>query len=179
MFKEWKTLVENQTNKKMKVLRIDNGLECCNKLFSDFCKKARLFRHKTFTETPQQNGLAERMNKTIMDKVRCIMVDSGLSKRFWAEVVATACYLINRSPSSALNFKTLMELWNKKPPSLSHLKPFGCLAYVHVNQGKFNLRALKAVFLGYLIGTKGYKLWLIDDKKCMISKVVVFNESKF
>lgn len=72
----------------------------------------------------------------------------------WEEVVAITCYLIDKSRSSALNFKMPMELWQKSPPQLNHLRHFVCLAYIHVSQEKLNPRALKVIFFGYHIGTK-------------------------
>lgn len=89
-----------------------------------------------------------------MDKVRCIMINSGLSKGFWGEVVCTAAYLINRSPSSSINFKTPQELWSGKPPDLSHIRVFGCAAYAHQVEGKLDPRATKCVMLGYPEGVK-------------------------
>lgn len=97
-FCEWKDLVENQMNKKVKVLRTDNGLEFCNTKFDEYCKIHGIERHQTCTYTSQQNGVAERMNRTIMEKVRCLLNESGLGEEFWAEAASTAIYLINRSP---------------------------------------------------------------------------------
>lgn len=115
----------------------------------------------------------------IMNKVRCMLSDFGLSKVFWAEAASTACYLINRSPNSSLDFKVPEEVWSGNKPTYSHLKPFGCIAYVHISQGKLNPRAKKGVFIGYPEGVKGYKVWLIDEKKCVISRDTIFNESMF
>ena len=116
------------------------------------------------------------MNRTILDKVRCMLIESGLSKNFWAEATNTIVYLINRSPWSAIDFKTPMHVWNGTKPNLDHLKPFGCLAYIHTNQGKLNPRAMKEIFIGYHTSVKGYKVWLIDEKKCAISRNMVFHE---
>lgn len=77
------------------------------------------------------------------------MNESKLPKSFWAKAAASTCYLISRSPSFALNFKGHEELWLGVPPSLDHLKTFRYIAYVHVNQGRLNLRAFKSTFLGY------------------------------
>eukprot|EP00253_Pinus_taeda_P035892 PITA_35892 len=129
---QFKALVENQTEKKIKVLRTDNGGEICSKEFEEFCKKCGIARQKTTPYTPQQNGVAERMNKTLMERARSILSGAGLGQEFWAEAVDTACYLVNRSPSSALEDKTPQEVWPGKKPSLSHLRVFGCDAYVHV-----------------------------------------------
>ncbi|KAI5677681.1 hypothetical protein M9H77_08631 [Catharanthus roseus] len=93
----------------------------------------------TVMHNPQQNGVAERMNRTIMDKVRCLMVSSGIPKPFWGEAVSTAVYLINRSPSTAINFKTPLELWSGEPPNLSNLRVFGCAAFAHQKEGNLPL----------------------------------------
>ncbi|KAH9658981.1 hypothetical protein KPL70_023688 [Citrus sinensis] len=177
-FKEWITLIENQTDKKIKRLRTDNGLEYCSKEFEDFCKSKGITRHRTVTYTPQQNGIAERMNRTIIERVRCMLLNANLSKGFWAEAVTTAAYLINRSTSSALGFKTPQELWSGKPPDLSNLRIFGCPAYAHIKQGKLEPRAIKGYFLGYPEGIKGFKIWTLSGKpsRILISRDVTFDE---
>ena len=81
-FKEFKALVENQTEKKIKVLRTDNGGEFCSKEFEEFCKKCGIARQKTTTYTPQQNGVAERMNKTLMERARSMLSGAGLGQEF-------------------------------------------------------------------------------------------------
>lgn len=81
-FEEWKILVENQTQKKLKCLRTDNGLEFCNNLFDKACRDSRVKRHKTCQYTPQQNGVSERMNRTIIDKVRSMLHETGLGAEF-------------------------------------------------------------------------------------------------
>ena len=93
-FLTWKSLVENQTAKRIKRLRTDNGLEFCNAEFNQYCAENGIVRQLTCAGTPQQNGLAERMNRTIINKVRCMLLESGLPKSFWAEAASTACYLI-------------------------------------------------------------------------------------
>ncbi|KAI3780212.1 hypothetical protein L2E82_10183 [Cichorium intybus] len=117
------------------------------------------------------------MNRTIMEKVRCMLSNSKLPKYFWAEAASTACYVINRSPSRAIEKKTPYELWSGKPTDYTHLKPFGCPAYARVDNGKLEPRALKCVFLGYNPGVKGYKLWSNDLNKIIISRDVTFDES--
>ncbi|KAH9678917.1 hypothetical protein KPL71_025907 [Citrus sinensis] len=179
-FKQWKALVETQTGRKVKRLRTDNGLEFCNQLFNDFCAQNGVVRHKTVRHTPQQNGLAERMNRTLMDKVRCLLIHSKLPQSLWAETLMTACYLVNRSPSSGIDFKTPVELWSGRAANYSDLKIFGCPAFAHIKQGKLEPRALKCVFLGYPEGVKGYRLWCTDLKppRCIVSRDVVFNEQE-
>nr|GEY29854.1 zinc finger, CCHC-type [Tanacetum cinerariifolium] len=122
-----KSLV-NQTGRTVKKLRTNNGLEFCNREFKQLCIDSGIARHLTVVGTPQQNGLAKRMNRTLMDKVRCLLIQSGLPKTFWAEVTCTAAYLINRSPSTAIEKKTPMEMWSRHPSDYGMLKTFGCIA---------------------------------------------------
>ena len=162
-FKEWKVMVELQTGWKVKKLRTDNGWEFVKYDFEKFCQSEGIIRHKVVTNTPQQNGLAERMNKTILEKVSCMLVSANLPKKFWGEVVNTIVYLINKCLSAALNFKVPDEVWNGVPPDYSHVRVFGCVAYAHISQEKLEPRAKKCMFMGYPSGVKGYKLWYNED----------------
>jgi hypothetical protein len=105
-FKEFKALVENQTEKIIEVLRTDNGGEFYGNEFEELCKKCGIARQNTTPYTPQQNGVAKRMNKTLMEKARCMLSSVGLGQEFWAKAVGIACYLVNKSPSLALDEKT-------------------------------------------------------------------------
>ena len=88
--------------------------------FDQFCKNEEIVRHCTVRYTPQQNGVVERMNMTLLERARCMLSNVGLSKCFWAEAVNTACYLVNRSPSTAIDFKTPEEVWSSTPANYSH-----------------------------------------------------------
>ncbi|KAL0298359.1 UNVERIFIED_CONTAM: Retrovirus-related Pol polyprotein from transposon TNT 1-94 [Sesamum radiatum] len=180
-FRNWKTLVENQTGQKLKALRTDNGLEFCNQNFSDLCKEFGIKRHKTTPDTPQQNGVAERMNKTPLNKVRCLLISSGLPKIFWGEALLTAAYLINRSPSVPLSGKIPECIWTDSDVNLSSLRIFGCSAFALSHGDKLDPRSQKCVFIGYPDGVKGYRLWLRSQPgfKVLISRDVIFNESEF
>ncbi|GAB2275344.1 hypothetical protein Dimus_039125 [Dionaea muscipula] len=180
-FKDWKVMVENQSGNKIKILRTDNGLEFCNTLFDKFCIENGIQRHRTVVRTPQQNGVAERMNRTLLERVRCLMFTSNLPKGFWGEALNTAAYLINRSPNTVLNLKCPEEIWSGRQPTLNHLRTFGCLAYAHRSEGKLEPRAVKCVFLGYQEGTKGYRLWERSSGgvKILVSRDVTFNENEF
>ncbi|KAH9802591.1 Integrase catalytic domain-containing protein [Citrus sinensis] len=177
---EWKSLVGNQTGKKVKKLRTDNGLEFYNQQFGSYCVNEGIMRHRRVKFTLQQYELAETMNRTLMEKVGCTLIQSKLPKSLWAEVLMTASYLVNLSPSSALDFKTLFEIWHGKPASYEGLRAIGRSAYAHVRQGKLAPRALKGVFVGYLEGVKGYKIRCTDlnPPKCIISRDVIFNEDE-
>jgi transposase InsO family protein len=176
-FKQWKALVENQTGKKIKRLRTDNGLEFCSSEFDEFCKDAGIARQHTIRHTPQQNGVAERMNQTLLERARCMLSNSGLSKRFWAEAVNTACYLINRGPHTGIECKTPYEVWSNKPADYSLLRVFGCTTYYHVNDGKLEPRAKKGIFVGYGDGVKGYRIWSPSENRVIFSRNVVFDEN--
>lgn len=92
----------------------------------------------------------------------------------------TTAYIINRSPSTELEFECTQEIWTGKKSEMSHLRVFGCVAYVHVKQDKMQPRALKCIFHGYLEGVKGHRLWYIETapEKCIIGRDVVFNEQE-
>ena len=96
-------MIEKQKGKQIKNFRTDNGLEFHSDEFTVLCKKEGIVRHKTVCKTPQQNSVAERMNRTIMEKVRCMLANANLPKSFWAEAASFACYLVNRSPSIAID----------------------------------------------------------------------------
>jgi hypothetical protein len=119
------------------------------------------------------------MNMTFLEKVRCLLSNARLSRDFWAEAVNTACYLVNCSPSTAIDCKTPYEVWCDTLADYSFLKTFGCPAYCHVNDGKLDPRSKKCIFLGYVDGVKGYRLWCSNPKspKFIVNRDVVFDES--
>ena len=170
-------MVERQTKKKVKKLRTDNGMEFYYDEFDSYCKSEGIVRHYTVPDTPQQNCVAERMDRTIISRARCMLSNAGMHRGFWAEAASTACYLINRSPNIAIDKKTPIDVWSGSPADYSELRVFGCPAYAHVDNGKLEPRAAKCIFLGYKSGVKGYKLWNPATQKVVISKNIVFNES--
>ncbi|KAL2472239.1 Retrotransposon protein [Abeliophyllum distichum] len=115
---------------------------------------------------------------SVLEKSHRVSFEIGLAKGFWVEALYTTAYLINKSPSSFVNFKTLQELWSRKSPDLSHIRVFRCAAYAHQVEGKLDPRATKCVMLGYLEGVKGYRLWVLSVKgiKRINSRDVKFNE---
>ncbi|TXG61042.1 hypothetical protein EZV62_012405 [Acer yangbiense] len=120
------------------------------------------------------------MNKTILERVRSMLSCSKLPAKFWVETVHTAAYLINRTPSLAIELKSPLEKWSSHSVGYSNLKVFGCTAFVHTKEGgKLDPRAIKCIFLGYPDGVKGYKFWNPTIKKCLISRDVVLKEDEF
>ncbi|KAE8681319.1 hypothetical protein F3Y22_tig00111330pilonHSYRG00089 [Hibiscus syriacus] len=178
-FKLWKAEVENQTGRKIKCLRSDNGTEYTDSQFLQFCKEHGIQRHFTVRKTPQQNGVAERMNRSLNERARCLRLNAGLPKHFWAEAVNMACYLINRSPRASLAGKVAEEVWTGHDVSFDNLRIFGCPAYVHVpadERSKLDAKSKECIFLGYKKGVKGFKFWDPVAKKVVISRDVVFDE---
>eukprot|EP00253_Pinus_taeda_P014635 PITA_14635 len=116
-----------------------------------------------------------------MERARSMLSGAMLGWEFWAEAVETTYYMVNRSPSSTLEDKTPQKLWTGNKPSLSHLRVFGCDAYVHVpkeKRTKLDSKSKKCIFFGYKDGLKGYKLWNQVSRKVFYSRDVVFREVK-
>ena len=119
-------MVEKEKRKPLKCLRSDNGGEYTSNEFKSYCSEKGIRHEKTVLGTSQQNGVAERMNRTIVKKIRCMLRMANLPKSFWGEAVVIACYLINRSPLVPLDFDTPERVWTRKDVSYSQLKVFGC-----------------------------------------------------
>ena len=120
------------------------------------------------------------MNRTLAERARCMRLNAGLPKVFQAETVNTASFIINRSPSSAIDFKIPEEVWSGRPIDYSSLKIFGCPTYVHMQNGersKLDLKSRKCVFLGFEKSVKDYRLWDPISKKTVTSRDVIFDET--
>ena len=178
-FMEWKAFVEKSSGYKVKKLRTDNGGEYVSTEFEGYLKKEGIEHQYTIPKTPEQNGVSERMNRTLMETVRSMLADSRLPHRFWAEALSTAVYLINRSPTKSLSDETPFEAWHGKKPNVKHLRVFGCSAYIHIpkdERNKLDPKAKKCIFLGYGATRKGYRLYNQKSSKIIHSRDVVFNE---
>jgi len=170
LFVEWKKNLES-TGRKIKVLQSDNGGEYKSDPFLKLCRDKGIVRHFTVRETPQQNRVSERMNRTLLEKVQCMLSNTGLPKNFWAEALAYACYLVNRLHSSAIGGKTPLKVWSgKAAQDYDLLRIVGCPAYYHVKEDKLDPRVKKRVFVGFKRGIKGYKIWDPEDKKFVLSR---------
>ena len=180
-FKEWKALVEKQCEHKIKVLRSDNGGEYVSIQFDELLKHEGIARQTSTPYTPQQNGVAERANRTIVEMARSMLHSQGLGYEFWAEAVVNAVYTRNRCPTSALQGMTPQQAWTGMKPSISHMRIFGCIAYAKVpdsRRGKLEAKGTRCIFLGYCEGTKAYRLMCLDTQKIIKSRDVEFLEHK-
>ena len=129
-FISYLNLVENQLDKKIKVLRTDRGREYLSKQFKKLCNDKCIERHLTIPRTPQQNGVAERRNRTLPEMIRSMMAQEKLPISYWGDALLTATYVLNRVPNKSVS-STPYELWTHRKPNLTHFRPWGSAAYVH------------------------------------------------
>ena len=131
-FLEWKTLVERTSGKQLKVLRSDNGGEYTSEEFMKHLKSEGVCHERTVPKNPQQNGVAEHFNRTLIEMTRVMLSGSNLPRNLWAEALSTAVYIRNRSPSKAAEDKRPYEAFHGNKPDVSHLRVFGCSSYAHI-----------------------------------------------
>jgi hypothetical protein len=175
---EFVRFIENQTGKKVKTLRSDNGGEYINERFLNFCKQKGIHHEKTIPHTPQQNGVAERMNRTLIEKAKSLLFDADLPKCFWAEAVHHAAYLTNRCLTSSTG-KVPEEVFSGKKVNIAGLKLFGCDVMVLLpkeNRKKLDKNSEKLMFIGYDDSVKGYRCINRKTKKFRISRSLKFLE---
>ncbi|KAM0021224.1 putative RNA-directed DNA polymerase [Helianthus debilis subsp. tardiflorus] len=180
-FKEFKSMIETESGKVIKCLRTDRGGEYLSTAFVNFCKEHGIKRQLTTWFTPQQNGVAERKNRTVIGMIITLLASKSMPKMFWAEAAVWSFYVLNRSPSRALLNITPEEAWSGSKPTVDHLRLWGSLAHVHVPKEKrikLDDRSFPCVLTGVSEESKAYRL--IDPKsmKVVISRDVVFEEHK-
>ncbi|GKD48611.1 putative ribonuclease H-like domain-containing protein [Tanacetum coccineum] len=162
ILKAFITGIENLIDHKVKIIRCDNGTEFKNKEMNQFCEKQGIKREFSVARTPQQNGVAERKNRTLIEAARTMLADSKLPTTFWAEAVNTACYVQNRVLVIKPHNKTPYELFHGRTPSLSFMRPFGCPVTIlntldHL--GKFDGKADEGFFVGYSVNSKAFRVF--------------------
>ena len=161
-FKNFQSYVTNHYNAKIKIFRSDNGGEYTGQAFKLHLSQHGILHQTSCPYTPQQNGVAERKNRHLMEVARSMMFQTNVPKKFWSDAVTTACYLINRTPTLILQGLSPFEVLNRYKPSLEHMKIFGCLCFVMVPgelRNKLEARSSKAMFVGYSSSQKGYKCY--------------------
>jgi hypothetical protein len=150
---------EAECGRKLRVLRTDNRGEFPAAEFSSYCADEGVKRHYA-PYSPQQNGVVKRRNQTVVGMARALLKQRGMPVIFWGEAVVTAVYILNRSPTKALNGRTPYETWHGRKLVVSHLWVFGCLAFGtelgHI--GKLDDRSTPGVFIDYVEGSKAYRI---------------------
>ncbi|GJX66311.1 putative ribonuclease H-like domain-containing protein [Tanacetum coccineum] len=168
ILKNFITEIENLVDKKVKIIRCDNGTEFKNRVMNEFCEQKGIKREYSVARTPQQNGVAERRNRTLIEAARTMLADSKLPTTFWAEAVNTACYVQNRVIIVKPHNKTPYELFRGRTPALSFMRPFGCHVSIlntldHL--GKFDGKSDDGFFVGYSLTSKAFRVYNIRTKK--------------
>lgn len=180
-FKNYKISVEKEVGGHIASLRTDRGGEFASHEFEEFCKTQGIRRQLTAAYTPQQNGVAERKNRTIMNGVRAVLNERQVPKVFWPEAVKWCVHVQNRSPTSAIENLTPEEAWSNVKPTVEYFRVFGCVAHVHIpdqRRTKLEDKSKMCVFFGISDESKAYKLFDPISKKIIVSRDVVFEEER-
>jgi hypothetical protein len=179
LFKNLVTSFKTQYNATVQVLRSDNGGEYTGHEFEEWLTKMGI-RHETSAPyTPQQNGVSERANRTIVEAARSMILARNAPKELWAEAVGYAVYILNRTISS-IGEVTPYELVHGEKPDVSNLRIFGSPAFVHIpdtRRQKWDSKALEGLFVGCCSTTKAYRIWIGSKRKIVISRNVIIDES--
>ena len=160
----------------MKALRTDRGREFMSEDFPSYCNDHGIHKQLTQARTPHQNGVAERRNRSLIEKARSLLFESKVPMFLWTELVNTANYLINRGPTKANGGQTLEHQYSRKKPSVSHLRIIGSLAFVHIpkeERTKFEFKTRKCILVGFDEQSKVYILFDPLSRKILLSKDVV------
>ncbi|GJT74689.1 putative ribonuclease H-like domain-containing protein [Tanacetum coccineum] len=173
--------IENLVDKKVKIIKSDNGTEFKNKVLDDFCIEKGIKREYSVARTPQQNSVAERRNRTLIKAARTMLADSKLPTTFWTEAVSTACYVQNKVLVVKPHNMTPYELFRGFKLALSFMRPFGC----HVtilntldSLGKFDGKSDEGLFVGYSLSSKAFRVYSIRTRRVEENLHIGFLENK-
>ncbi|GKE73439.1 retrovirus-related pol polyprotein from transposon TNT 1-94, partial [Tanacetum coccineum] len=172
--------VKNQNDIKVKQLRTDNGIEFRNSTLVNFCDEKGISQNISSPYTPEQNGVAERKNRTLKEAARIMLSGSVFSKQYWTEVVATACYTQNRSTIVKSHLKTPYEIFRKRIPNISFIHVFGCPVYIHNHKdhlGKFDEKANDGYLLRYSLVSKAIRVFNTRRQQTEETYHITFDES--
>ena len=179
LFSQYRALAELESGHKIRVIRCDNASEY-RSLGDLFQRDYGIQFEYTTPYTPEQNGVAERLNRSLITMARTMLLDAKLPVRFWGDAVATACYLRNRTPIGPEG-KTPEEAYSGKKPYIGHLKAYGCVAYAHLpeeKRHKLDSTAVRTCLIGYMPTSRQYKLYYPDSKRIIVSTAPRFQEEK-
>ncbi|XP_074324194.1 uncharacterized protein LOC141659023 [Apium graveolens] len=180
-FKEFCFLVERVPERKVRTFRTDRGGEFVSNDFERYCKENGIERHYTTPYNPQQNGVVERRNRTVVEMARFCLKETKLPSIMWVEAVRHSVYLLNHLPTRVLTKMTPCEAWNGKKPHIGHVKVFGCIGHIKIpNQHtqKLDDRSKQVVNLGKDPGTKSYRLYDPLTNRIHVSSDVTFEENE-
>ena len=158
-FTEWKAMVEKSSGLKIKALCTDNGGEYTSNEFENYQKTEGIQHETTIPKIPEQNGVAERMNQTLVETIRAMLAEQNCRRGFGQKPYQQQTYLCNRCPTRAVQGMTPYEVWTGRKPNVSNLRILGCNAYAHIpkdERGKIDSKIRRCIFLGYGETTKGF-----------------------
>nr|GEX31015.1 hypothetical protein [Tanacetum cinerariifolium] len=178
ILKNFITEIENLVDKKVKVIRCDNGIEFKNSVMNDFCAMKGIRREFSIARTPQQNGVAKRRNRTLIEAARTMLADSKLPTIYWAKVVNTACYVQNRALVVKPHNKTPYELFRGRTPALSFMRPFGYHFKYLRSFRQFDGKAYEGYFVGYSMNSKAFRIYNIRTRRVEENLHIEFLENK-
>ena len=182
MFKIFCRDILNRHNYQVRSLRSDNGLEYKNERLKKYCREKSISQEFTVPYNPEQNGMAERMNRTLIEMTRCYLNDSSMEKKYWGEAIMTAAYTKNRLPVESNKNRIPYEALNGKSADYKDMRVFGCKCYAHIpkeKRSKLENASEICRFLGYATDQKGYRLLSINTGNVIVSRSVIFEEAKF
>jgi hypothetical protein len=162
----------------LKAIHSDNGIEFRNASFDEFCLEHGIDQQFSAPCVPQQNGVVERKNRTLVEMARTMLDEHRTPKSFWADAISTACYISNRILHSILDL-TPFELHFGRKPSISHFRPFGCKCFVlkRGNLDKFESHSLDGILLGYTPHGRSYRVYNFETNTVVKSCDVTFDET--
>jgi hypothetical protein len=181
-FIKFKSFAENQFSSKIKTLQSDGGGEFLSTHFKTFLDTNGIMHQLSCPQTPQQNGIAERKHRHLVETGLAILSHSHLSQNYWVEAFNTAIFLINRLPTTVLRNKSPYQVLLNKDPDYSILRIFGCACYPLLRpytNHNMQFRSQKCIFLGYSAHHKGYRCLDQSSNRVYLSKHVVFDELQF
>ena len=173
--------LEKESNHKVQRVRSDNGGEYLSGLSSSWFKQVGIKHETTVPYTPEQNGVSERLNRTLLDKIRSFLSETGLPKPIWGEAISTMVYLKNLSPTKTLKDKTPFQAYYNKVPEIGHLRALGCKVFSHIPKEKtkkLDDRSRKGYLVGYE-GTHIFRIWHPDTLQTSRETHVTFDENHF
>ena len=179
-FLKFKASVERQSGQLIKILRSDGGGEFTSHEFRDYLATNGIRHETTVAETPEQNGVAERYNRTLIEAIRSLMLAGNIPGNLWAELGATAAYLRNRTPTRANSGKTPHEVWHGNKPNIKHLRIIWSDAYAYIpkaKRSKLDPKANQLKLIGYHVDKKAYRLWNPIKERIQFSRDVTFDEA--
>lgn len=172
---------ETQTGERVRRIRTDNAGEFVGSNLEEFLKSKGIVHEKTIPYSPAQNGVVERMNRTLIDIARVLLLDAQLPDEFWAEAVNTAAHVRNRCSTKGLQGAVPEEVYTGRKPTVAYFKVFGCQAYAWIpsqQRNKLQTKSRPSIFIGYCSDRKGYRLYDPEQRKVFTSRDVFFFEHR-